>query len=324
MNPEKRLKQGILIHPEELTEGMLALLKGSGLNTLGLHPVGGKNAAESLNRLLELQEDPAFREKLTRVRSFGMQVEYEMHALRFLVPASLFSAHPDWFREDENGRRTPDHNICASNAEALHFLQERAALLAKKLPSDSGRYYFWADDVPHGACHCEKCRGLTPSDQALILYHAILHGVRQADPRAKLCYLAYQETMAPPENVRPEEGIFLEFAPMFRDTLTPLHDPASETNRRFLEKIPPLLGCFGREDAAVLEYWIDNSLFSGWKKPPKKLTINEETIREDIAFYRRAGFSHIGSFGCYLSDDYQKLYGQPPVITYGKCFTKTE
>ena len=89
---------------------MLALLKGSGLNTLGLHPVGGENAAESLKRLLELQEDPAFREKLTSVRSFGMQVEYEMHALRFLVPASLFSAHPDWFRENEAGERTGRSN----------------------------------------------------------------------------------------------------------------------------------------------------------------------------------------------------------------------
>lgn len=82
----------------------------------------------------------------------------------------------------------------------------------------------------------------------------------------------------------------------------------------------PLISYFGKEDVQILEYWLDNSMYSDWKKPPKPLSICTDTIGKDIAYYRACGFEHITTFGCYLSDDYMELHGTPPIVEYGECF----
>lgn len=313
-------KHGIVIHPEELTDRMIALLKKTNINVLGLHPVGGVDADKTLENLLQLSETRDFQNKLQQVRDMGIAIEYEMHALSWLLPRELYATHPDWFRMNEEGQRVNDYNLCVSNQDALEHLSSRAQELASRLKSDTGKYYFWSDDVPNTFCNCEKCRHLSPSDQALTIYHAILKGIRRVDPTAKQCYLAYHETVAVPQNVTPEDGIFLEYAPINRDTKVPLTDTSCEANLAFYEAIKPLLAYFGTKDAQALEYWLDNSMFSNWTKPPKPITICTDTIRRDIQFYSQCGFEGITTFGCYLSDDYMDLYGTPPIVEYGECF----
>lgn len=313
-------KQGMIIHPEELTDRVIELLKKSKINVLGLHPVGGKTAEKSLAALLELVKTEEFQEKLQKVHDLGIKVEYEIHALSWLLPRELYDSHPQWFRMDEEGNRINDYNMCASNSEALKYVRMRAAELAAVLKSDTGRYYFWVDDVKHTFCNCEKCRSLNASDQALIIYNTILEGIRSVDENAKQCFLAYQETMTLPSKVKPDEGIFLEYAPMWRNSYVPIFDKNCEKNVGYCEAIGSLIDFFGKEDAQVLEYWLDNSLFSKWEKPPKPITICADTIRKDIQFYKQCGFLHITTFGCYLSDDYIELYGNPPVVEYGECF----
>lgn len=313
-------KQGIIIHPEELTDRMIEILKKTNMNVLGLHPVGGPEADKSLENLLALLKTEDFQEKLAKVRRLGIAIEYELHALAWLLPRNLYHTHPGWFRMDGEGKRVNDFNMCVSNAEALDYLSMRAAKLAALLKSDTGRYYFWSDDVDHTFCNCGKCRNLSPSDQALIIYHAILKGIRQVDKDGKQCFLAYHETMELPRKVTPEDGIFLEYAPMWSNTKVPIYEETCEENRKFCQAIPPLISYFGKNDAQILEYWLDNSMFSNWKKPPKQLTICTDTIAKDIAFYRECGFEHITTFGCYLSDDYMELHGTPPIVEYGECF----
>nr|WP_296466224.1 DUF4838 domain-containing protein [uncultured Acetatifactor sp.] len=312
-------KRGIVIHPEELTEQMIETLGHTDLNVLGLHPVGGPGAEKSLEEFLEVFGSAGFQEKVGRIREMGMQIEFEVHALSWMLPRELYESHPEWFREDREGKRTHDFNMCASNQEALEYLSVRAAELATALKPDTGRYYFWIDDIEDSFCHCEKCRRISPSDQALILYHAILDGIRQVDREAKQCYLAYLETMEVP-TIAPREGIFLEYAPMYRDPHRPMNDEACEKNRQYHKSIRPLLVYFGKKDSQVLDYWLDNSLLSEWKKPPKEIHINEEAIREDIGFYEECGFEGVTTFGCYLSDDYIALHGRPPIEAYAGCF----
>lgn len=313
-------KQGIIIHPEELTDNMIELLKKTNVNVLGLHPVGGHSAHKSLEQFLELLQTESFQEKLKQVRSLGIAIECEMHALAWLLPREEYAAHPEWFRMNQEGQRVADFNMCVSNREALEYIADRAAQLASLIPADTHNYYLWSDDVDQTFCNCEKCRELSPSDQVMIIYNAILKGLRRTDPEAKQCFLAYHETMVPPENVLPDEGIFLEYAPMWADTLRPIYDKTCETNRKFCDAIEPLLTYFGKENAQILEYWLDNSKLSNWTKPPKPIHICTDTIRKDIVYYRNCGFAHITTFGCYLSDDYIELYGTPPIVEYGECF----
>lgn len=125
-----------------------------------------------------------------------------------MAPQNLFEAHPDYYWEDENGQRSTAHNFCPSSVPMLELVVQNAVALAKQLYRSSHNYYFWLDDTKHGNCHCTKCRGLSPSDQQLLVMNRILSGLRQYDPDAKLAYLAYFHCIQPPQTVKPDIGIF--------------------------------------------------------------------------------------------------------------------
>ena len=317
---------GIIIHNHEISPFWIDRLRqardaGAPLDVLALHPVGGKNAPDSLRGLVEQVKTPAFRDFYEQVHELGMTLEYEMHTLSWLLPRDEFAAHPHWFRQNEEGERTPDANLCSTCEEALDYLEERTALLASLLPQQGDRYFFWLDDVRGARCHCPRCRELGSSDQAITVINRMLRGLRRVNPRAKLCYLAYIDMIAPPTVVRPAEGIFLEYAPIDRDLSRPIADPTCEKNAAEAQHLKPLLDCFGTAGAQVLEYWMDNSLNCRWKLPYKKLPFYPEVIAADAAYYRSLGFEHLTSFGCFLGKDYAEEFGLPPVTEYSRCLT---
>ena len=305
-----RIERGILIHPDELDDAWCARVCASSLARFGLHPAGGAHADRTMDDLI--RDLPQLGERLARITECGIVIEHEMHALRWLLPASLFAAHPNWFRENERGERTPDCNLCPSNKDALAYVSERAAEAARLLPAPSHRYHFWIDDVRGAVCHCPSCRRLSASEQALRIYNAILAGLRRTDPAARQCYLAYYETLGVPRAVEPADGIYLEYAPMQRDFTVPLDDASSEKNRAETAPLAELLACFGRRDAAACDYWLDNSLYSRWTKPPKPFTFHSETALCDLDFYERTGFASATTFACFLGAEYERANGALP------------
>lgn len=308
---------GIIIYPEEVSEYWYNLLADSGLNVIAIHPKGGVKAAESLSSMLEFLKTDTFLSFAEKVTNKGFDLEYEFHAMSWLLNRDLFSRHKDWFRMNEDGERVNDFNMCVSNQDALEYIRERAAELAGQLIFSSDRYFFWTDDVKE-ICHCPKCRGLTPSDQAMIFYNNVLSGIRMVNKNATHCYLAYLDAIAAPKNVQPADGIFLEYAPIMRDSNVAINDPGCEKNLEQIQHIDSLMEVFGSKNSQVLEYWMDNSRFCDWKLPYKKLQLNEEILRSDVAFYKSKGFESITSFGCFLGEDYSKEFGIPPVKNYGK------
>ena len=314
----KLIRRGILVHPEDLTSDWIERTARAGLNTLGLHPVGGQMAHESLQRAIDLHTTPHMRRLLAMAADRGINVEYEAHVMGWLMPRHLFSVHPDWFRMDETGARVADFNMCASNPEALDYLAERTALLASLTDTGARKYYFWTDDVCGYSCHCPECRKLSPSDQQLRLINAMLRGLKKYDSRAQLCYLAYHDALETPKNVMPLEGVFLEYAPISRNHHRPIFDKNCPENAEQSAPLEGLVEFFGKKDARVLDYWMDNSLFSNWTKPPKPFRLDAEVMRQDVAFYKKLGFSEITSFGCYLGEDYDALYGKTDLSEYGR------
>ena len=295
----------ILIHPEELTKKWIDRAVRLGCDAIALHPRGGKEAADTLAELLTLFDVPEYRVLLDYAAARGLEIEYEFHALSYLLPRALFAEHPEYFRMDENGKRSPDCNLCFSNADALSIVKTRAAELAARLYRSTDRFYFWADDVHTGTCHCEKCRGLSPSDKNLLLMNAMIEGIRRKNPNARLACLAYRDTLAVPTAVKPAEGIFLEYAPIERDAHTPIEAQSDGRERE-------LVRFFG-DGAKVLDYWLDNSLFSKWKKPPARFSPDRAVIAADLEYYERIGFESVSSFACFLGDDYEALYGEPDI-----------
>lgn len=313
------MKTKLIIHPDELNKRWIDRAYENGVSVIGIHCVGNLEAHLNLARDLNLFKSESFKKNIDYAKSKGIEIEYELHAVSHLLPRDLFETHPEYFRADENGVRLKQANFCASSEDGLEVIANNALLLVKDLYGSSNNYFLWTDDLKNGYCKCEKCKNLSPSDQNLILMNSIIKKLKKESPNAKIAYLAYYDSLNVPKTVKPEEGVFLEYAPYERD----LYKPAIQTlNQEEIAKIKELLKFFGKENSWVLEYWVDNSYFSGYKKPPKELKINAEEIKKDIEFYKDLGFENISSFACFLGEDYSKLYGEPNVCAFNATVNK--
>jgi hypothetical protein len=311
------ITSGLVLLFDEADTFMARQLQDVPVDYIGIHPWGGGRAAEGIEKTIAYINTREYGEFADILRQSGKRLEFEAHAHSWLFPKSLFSEHPHWFREDAAGRRTADFNMCVSNKDALDYLADRSARLAKLLVPDSSKYYWWADDAGGDCfCHCRQCSGLSASDQYLIWCNTVLSGIRATDAGAALCYLAYLGTMQAPRKIRPGEGIFLEYAPINRDSFIPINHAGCEKNRNETSTLPALLDYFGTKDSRVLEYWLTNDRFSHWTKPMRKLQFDPEIMAKDAAYYRSLNFESITTFACWIAKEYQQEYSPPDFMTY--------
>ena len=307
-------RRGIVLSPYDLHDRWVEWLAEAELNVLGLH--GG------VSDLVDFARSSDGRSFISKLVDLGIQVEYEAHAMSWLLPRSDFEAHPEWFRTDADGKRTRDWNLCPSNKEALQVVRMNTLRLAETLSYTSGRFHLWPDDGKPW-CYCSRCRHLSASDQNLLVTNSIAKRLGTEYPGALVGCLSYLNTLDAPAKVRPANGVFLEFAPIRRVYERPLGDPDVPENSFHVQKLDSLLARFGSRHAEALEYWLDASRFSKWRKPAQKLQFNERVLQQDVAFYADKGFRSITSFGVYLDAEYLGNYGPPPIGEYGCVLKRT-
>ena len=112
--------------------------------------------------------------------------------------------------------------------------------------------------------------------------------------------------------------------PFLRIIFAYINDANCKENVRETSSLLSLLKCFGTRNAKVLDYWADNSLFSGWKYPPKPFKLNSEVMKDDVAYYQSLGFESLTAFGCYLGKDYTDLYKYFCLITFALICLSTK
>ena len=310
------MKRSIVILYRDLCDEWAELLKKGKFNTLGLHFIPAENTMEEYLEWLELRG----RALIERVESAGVRVEHELHAFRYLLPRELFSENPEYFRMDRAGNRSADYNLCASSA-ALAVVKERAYRLAEALRQSGRDYYLWADDVASDCfCHCPDCAKLPPSEQYLKILKSILAGLKRYDASARLCYLAYGAILTPPEEI--PEDMFLEFAPITRDLKSPVN---GEKNKTAAAQLEGLLQKFSAADAEILDYWLDESLHTGWGRLPlARLPYDENVLKADFAYYTGLGVGAVKTFGAYLSKEYLDAFGDKEIVEYGRLLKKVQ
>ena len=299
-----------VIHPE--TIDWMQIMKETGMNTISI--CGHDYSSPEYLKLKQQWIDA------------GFDFEYEEHAMSFLLPRELFATHPEYFRMDENGERKADGNGCPSCQEGLEVMMSNVETFAKGHMPSNHRYYTWLFDGGD-ICHCERCKDLSASDQGLIFENHIIKALKAFDPDAKLAHLAYYSTTPAPTKVKPEKGIFLEFAPFYRSWSEPLSKrdairpglPFGWNHGDYMDMLKANLEWFGTEDAQVLEYWMDVSLVSDWKKPQKQLTFHNDVFQDDLKTYASLGIRNITCYGVYIDDYYTKTFGFPEfVYDYGR------
>jgi hypothetical protein len=306
-------RRGIVLVPSDLSLAEWPELAArAGLNTIALHPTP--------DPVIDFVRSTDGQAALARVAELGLDIEYELHAMAHLLPRALFPDHPHLFRMNEAGERVPDANLCQSSEEGLERVAEHAEAVSRILRPTTHRYFLWPDD---GApwCQCPLCRDLTPSDQSTVVANRIAAALRQDDADARVAWLAYANTMAPPRNVRPAPELVLEWAPIERDSGRPLDDPGCEQNARLLAALDKLLEVFPADTAQVLEYWMDASRFCGWRRPAVRIPFDAQVLRADLAALAARGITSATSFGVWLDADYVRMHGMFPIDEYGAALS---
>ena len=301
---------GVVIHSED-TIGFdwLENLAELGLNTLAFH------------NMVDLDQD-----FINKAAALGIDLEFELHIGKELLPRSLFSSNPDYFAFDRNLGRTPSYNFCPSSPTSMQLVCDNARRLVEKYPSTSNRYFFWGDDGV-GWCHCPKCCNISYSDQQLMVVNRIAGALRKDNPDAMVSYLAYRQMLQTPVQIKPAPGVFLEYAPWL--DLPPrclrhcLNSRECEVNRYIWEQLPPLLEVFPVETAQVIDYWLDVSIFNraDERKPANELYFDAEVMRQDIAAYRSLGIRNITTFAVGFNQYYLKNYSRAPLDIYGEILS---
>lgn len=318
--------RGVVLYPFDLSlTDWPDRARKAGMTTIALH------AARRLDVLRDFIASPDGRRFLARSAELGLAVEYELHAMGELLSRELYHKDPTLFRMDEKGRRNADANCCPHSAAALEIIAGKAVEWAKLLAPTTHRYFYWPDDGAQW-CRCPKCREFSASEQALLVENHVLRALRRRDPKATLAHISYSHTLAAPERVRPEPGVFLEFAPITRDYAHSIADrdakthstgqPDPLTNGGYLDILAANIALFGAEHTQVLEYWLDVSMFSKWTRPAVKLPWNGTVCRADFAAYRKLGVRHFTTFATYIDADYVMRYGDPQsaLDEYGAAF----
>jgi hypothetical protein len=292
-----------------------AFAKKCGLTTIGTHITPHEIAA-----FVKTDKGQKF---LADCRKQGIHVEHELHAMSDLLPRDLFAKDPTMFPMDDKGNRVRDYNLCIHSKAALQVVAENAAKYTKALRSTTGRYFYWPDDGKP-MCRCPKCKGLSDSDQVLVLTNQVLKAIRRVDRRATLAHLAYSRTLKAPSQVKPAKGVFLEFAPIERvyNKTIGARQAKGRNGRRhgeLLDLLDSNLEVFGAAGAQVLEYWLDVSRFSGWdRNRVVKIPWNRKVYLDDLRVYAARGIRHITNFAAWVDGDYVKRFGNPPVAEYGE------
>ena len=291
------------------------IAKKNGINTIGTHMLPSEVAG--------FMDSDKGKEFLRECSDYGIDIEHQLHAMGELLPRDLFAEDSTMFRMDRAGRRVADFNCCPHSEKALDIIASKAAAFAKALPATNHRYYLWLDDNSE-PCFCPLCREYSASEQALIIENRMLEAIRKVDPEAMLAHLAYQKTMEPPVKVKPAEGIFLEFAPIEREwdrPLTDLEAPGRKgrmSHKEVLELLEANLKVFPAETAVVLEYWLDVSLASDWRKPAVELPWHPEVFISDLETYKSFGIKNFTSFAVYMDSTYFSTFPDRPCLSeYG-------
>lgn len=308
--------RGLILYPSDIitVPEWPDLAKDAGLTTLGFHSGGGGHS-DHLSRSVDFVKSRPGQTFLEKCDKLGLHVEYEIHAMEDLLPRELFDKNPSMFRMDENGQRQRKYNCCVHSEKALEVICKNTVDFTRLCKPTSGRYFLWIDDGRF-MCRCPKCRNYSDSEQALILENRMLKALRTFEKNATLAHLAYAKTLQPPVRIKPDPGIFLEYAPIMRDYTIP-YEKQGEGYQENLTMLDANLKVFPRDTAQVLEYWMDVSKFSNWKRPFKKLPWRPDVFHADVQTYKSKGIRHITAFGCGFDRYYFDQYGTPPIKEYG-------
>jgi hypothetical protein len=206
---------------------------------------------------------------------------------------------------------------CTHDAQYMQGERDRLRAFLTSHRGSTPDLFLWLADESLTPCQCQHHAGMTVTDQTIEFINEMLYEAQRMSPDARLCFLAYVATLtAPASKVKPEAGVLLEWAPIFRSYGQALDDPSSAANRMHLERLKHFIDIFGPDGSQALEYWLDFSLFSRthFSAPVRRLPCIPHVLQRDLQLYRSLGMNRITTFSVGLDRLYYRI--APCLLTY--------
>jgi hypothetical protein len=171
-----------------------------------------------------------------------------VHSADFLVPFDTYSEeHPEYFALGKDGkrlRRDPsrhrfDVHLCLSNPDVQRISAERMLYLIEEQPDRT--FFGVSQGDGFGWCECEACKaldaapGVEMTDRLLEYVNFIARAVADKYPEKRILTLAYTfATSPPPQRVKPEPNVMVQFCPYPGRVECQSHDLTCEQNQKGL------------------------------------------------------------------------------------------
>lgn len=210
--------------------------------------------------------------------------------------------------------------LCSSDLERMNRCRAALEDALGHLPADLRDYFLWQADGDDRTCDCPADRGLSVTELTLRVYGSLAERLRQVRPAARLAFLIYHGTWRPPgKGIRPAAGLFGEFAPIHRCMAHGVDDPRCPVNSR---EIAPVLDAWGSifplDEAQILDYWLDSSLFGRgrFRENEGRIPHIGRVVRDDARSYHRRGFRSATTFIVGVGREYLGRWVTPPLFQY--------
>ena len=268
----------ILLTEDFKLDNIETIISTNKIKTIGLHFNPYRSTIEDYFDFIDNN-----RQTIDHLEGENINVEFVFHALNYLLPRKLFENNVNLFRNNKDGIRVSDFNCCPSSKEALDIISDNAFKLANYLKQKSNNYYFWLDDdlANDTRCYCHNCQKLSLQNQNLLIYQAILKGLKKYNNQAKISYLVYGDEKI---DIELNDDYFISYAPFKRRHDLPI---LSKENNKYRQELENLINnC--QKNIEVIEYFLSFD-FKGFLN-------NQERVINDLDYYKTKNIFALSTF----------------------------
>ncbi len=267
------------------------------LNTIFIHTIGDSGMPLGACRLRFWQQRR--RQLWPLLKERGLRLEIGGHHLTDALATQRLRHQPDVFRFNGQ-RRVPNGNPCPTSPTTQAIVREWARSFFNAEPN-AAVYHIWpVDRLRGGWCSCDRCATLSPADQLLLLVNGMAEELATVNSSARISFLAYHDTLFPPQQITPAANVEALVAPRMRSYASGIGDPEHPINQPLAARIAAIRDAFPAGISAF-EYYLDGILFKSALPPLGN------TIAADLRAYAKWGFAGV----------YTLLTGDRPWLTPG-------
>jgi len=228
---------------------------------------------------------------IPELRKRGLLVEVGGHGYQnFLPQETYFKQHPDWFGMIK-GERSPARRVVfeTANPQAMdEFLHNVQAYLQAHPEIDI--FDLWPPDDAEWSQSAESQKLGSPTDRQALVVNGVARLVKDSFPHVKVEFLAYQNYLFPPRDLRFEDNTIMDFCPIDRTYQKPIWDEQSASNKMYADALRQWLkpGVF-TGDIIIYTYYHKYS----WRSLPIDIP---KLIMEEAHYYRTLGIRGMGIY----------------------------